>query len=29
VMPLGWMLDIWVGCIIATMIAGALYKDRA
>ncbi len=28
VMPLGWMLDLWGGAIIATMIAGALYKDR-
>jgi hypothetical protein len=28
VMPLGWMLDIWIGSIIATVIAGALYKDR-
>ncbi len=28
VMPLGWMLDLWGGAIIATMIAGALYRDR-
>jgi membrane-associated phospholipid phosphatase len=27
VMPLGWMLDIWIGSIIATVIAGALYDS--
>ena len=26
--PLGWMLDIWGGCVIATLIAGALYKQK-
>jgi uncharacterized membrane protein len=25
--PLGWMLDIWVGCILATLVAGWVYKD--
>jgi hypothetical protein len=25
--PLGWMLDIWGGCILATLVAGWLYKD--
>ena len=25
--PLGWMLDIWVGCILATLVAGWLYKE--
>ena len=25
--PLGWMLDIWVGCILATVVAGWIYKD--
>jgi hypothetical protein len=24
---LGWMLDMWVGCILATLVAGALYKE--
>lgn len=27
VLPLGWMLDLWVGCILATLVAGFLYKD--
>jgi len=27
VFPLGWMLDMWVGAILATMVAGWLYKD--
>ena len=27
VFPLGWMLDIWVGCILATLVAGWLYKE--
>jgi len=26
--PLGWMLDMWVGCILATFVAAALYKSR-
>jgi len=25
--PLGWMLDIWVGAILATLVAGWLYKE--
>lgn len=25
--PLGWMLDIWGGCILAALVAGWLYKD--
>jgi hypothetical protein len=25
--PLGWMVDIWGGCILATLVAGWLYKD--
>jgi hypothetical protein len=25
--PLGWMLDMWVGSILATLVAGWLYKD--
>ena len=25
--PLGWMLDMWVGCILASLVAGWLYKD--
>ena len=28
-LPLGWMLDMWGGCILATVVAGWLYKDRA
>lgn len=27
VLPLGWMLDLWVGAILATLVAGWLYKD--
>ncbi len=27
VLPLGWMLDLWVGAILAAMVAGWLYKD--
>jgi hypothetical protein len=27
VFPLGWMLEMWVGAILATLVAGALYKD--
>jgi hypothetical protein len=26
--PLWWMLDMWVGAIIATFVAGLLYKDK-
>lgn len=25
--PLWWMLDLWVGAILATLVAGWLYKD--
>jgi len=25
--PLGWMIDIWGGCILATLVAGWLYKE--
>jgi hypothetical protein len=25
--PLGWMLDMWLGSILATLVAGWLYKD--
>ena len=27
VLPLGWMLDLSAGCILATLAAGFLYKD--
>jgi len=27
--PLGWMLDLWIGAILATLVAGWLYKDPA
>jgi hypothetical protein len=27
VLPLGWMLDMWVGCILAALVAGFIYKD--
>jgi hypothetical protein len=27
IVPLWWMLDLWVGAILATLIAGWLYKD--
>jgi hypothetical protein len=27
IFPLGWMLEIWIGAILATLVAGALYKD--
>jgi hypothetical protein len=26
-LPLGWMLDIWVGMILASLVAGFLYKE--
>jgi hypothetical protein len=29
VLPLGWMLDMWVGAILATLVAGWLYKEKA
>jgi hypothetical protein len=25
--PLGWMLDMWAGCILATLVAAWLYKE--
>lgn len=28
VLPLGWMLDLWVGPMLATLVAGFLYKER-
>jgi hypothetical protein len=27
-LPLGWMLDMWGGAILATLVAGFLYKDK-
>lgn len=27
ILPLGWMLEMWVGMILATVVAGALYKE--
>ena len=27
VLPLGWMLDLWGGCILAAVVAGWLYKE--
>ena len=27
VFPLGWMLEMWVGAILATVVAAALYKE--
>jgi hypothetical protein len=26
-LPLGWMLDMWVGAILSALVAGFLYKD--
>jgi len=26
-LPFGWMIDMWLGAILATLVAGALYKD--
>ena len=28
-LPLGWMLDLWIGAILATVVAGWLYKEKA
>ena len=28
-LPLGWMLDMWVGAILATIVAAWLYKEKA
>jgi hypothetical protein len=27
-LPLGWMLDLWIGAILATLTAGWLYKEE-
>lgn len=27
ILPLGWMLEMWVGAILATVVAGYLYKE--
>lgn len=27
IFPMGWMLELWVGSILATLVAGALYKE--
>jgi hypothetical protein len=27
ILPLGWMLEMWIGAILATLVAGYLYKD--
>jgi len=27
VLPLGWMIEMWVGAILATLVAGWVYKD--
>lgn len=27
VFPLAWMLEMWVGCILATLVAGYIYKE--
>jgi hypothetical protein len=27
IFPLWWMLDLWVGSILATFVSAALYKD--
>jgi hypothetical protein len=27
VMPFGWMIDMWLGAILAALVAGWLYKD--
>jgi len=28
-LPFGWMLEMWIGAILATIVAGSLYKDSA
>jgi hypothetical protein len=28
-LPLGWMLEMWAGAILAAVVAGFLYKDKA
>jgi len=27
IFPLAWMLEMWVGCVLATLVAGWLYKE--
>jgi uncharacterized membrane protein YeaQ/YmgE (transglycosylase-associated protein family) len=27
-LPFGWMIDMWLGAILATLVAGWVYKDR-
>jgi len=27
ILPLGWMLEMWIGAILATLTAGYLYKE--
>lgn len=27
IFPLGWMLELWVGAVLATLVAGWLYKE--
>jgi len=27
ILPLGWMLDLWIGAILASLVAGFLYKE--
>lgn len=29
IIPLGWLLDMWIGAILATVVAGWLYKEKA
>ncbi len=29
IIPLSWMLDLWVGCVLASLVAGWLYKESA
>jgi hypothetical protein len=28
IFPLWWMLDLWVGAMMASLVAGWLYKDQ-
>jgi hypothetical protein len=28
-LPFGWLLEMWIGAILATLVAGSLYKDSA
>jgi hypothetical protein len=27
VLPFGWMIDMWLGAVLAALVAGSLYKD--